>query len=63
MTMNPKQSPFEEQAWLYHGILDAVSDGMILSDLETGLVIEANPAACRMHGRTREGVSGRGGAT
>ncbi len=35
-------------------IFDAAIDGLIVSDLETGLIVEANPAACMMHGYTRE---------
>ena len=34
----------------YREIFNAVSDGLIINDLDTGLVLEANPAACRMHG-------------
>jgi PAS domain S-box-containing protein len=38
----------------YHDIFEAVRDGLIIHDLETGFVVEANPAACAMHGYTRE---------
>ncbi len=34
----------------YRDIFEAASDGLIVNDLDTGLVLEANPAACRMHG-------------
>ncbi|MGA7672197.1 MAG: PAS domain S-box protein [Nitrolancea sp.] len=34
----------------YHDIFDAASDGLVVNDLETGIVLEANPAFCRMHG-------------
>lgn len=34
----------------YRRIFEASSDGLIISDPETGLVLEANPAMCRMHG-------------
>ncbi len=37
----------------YRSIFDATNDGLIIYDLETGLVVEANPAACAMHGYTR----------
>jgi PAS domain S-box-containing protein len=37
----------EEQ---YRRIFEATSDGLIVNDLNTGLVVEANPAFCRMHG-------------
>lgn len=41
----------EEQ---YHEIFDATSDGLIINDANTGVIVEANPAACRMHGYSRE---------
>src|SRR5512142_2007743 len=37
----------------YWGIFDAVSDGLIIQDLETQRVVEANTAAATMHGYTR----------
>jgi PAS domain S-box-containing protein len=41
--MSPRQR-------LYQTIFEAASDGLIINDLETGLVLEANPAACTMYG-------------
>ncbi len=38
----------------YRNIFEAASDGLIINDLETGLVVEANPAAGAMHGYVRE---------
>ncbi len=43
----------EEQEGQYRSIFDAASDGLIITDLKTGRVVEANPAACAMHGCTR----------
>ena len=40
---------------LHRNIFDAVTDGLIITDLETGRVMEANPAACALHGCTRCG--------
>ena len=37
----------EEQ---YRRIFEATSDGLIINDFDTGLVVEVNPAFCRMHG-------------
>jgi PAS domain S-box-containing protein len=37
----------------YRSIFEATSDGIIINDLE-GFVVEANPAACAMHGYARE---------
>ena len=34
--------------------LNAAGDGLIIYDMETELVVEANPAACKMHGYPRE---------
>ena len=38
----------------YRNIFEAASDGLILYDMGTNLVVEANPAACRMYGYTRQ---------
>jgi two-component system nitrate/nitrite sensor histidine kinase NarX len=40
--------------WYYHSVFDSVTDGLIIIDLEDGCVVDANPAACAMHGQTRE---------
>ncbi len=44
----------EDKEQQYRIIFEAASDGMIISDLETGRVADANPAAITMHGYTRE---------
>jgi PAS domain S-box-containing protein len=46
--------PASEEEWQYRSIFDAAKDGLIINDLETGRILEANPAACTMHGYTRE---------
>jgi two-component system nitrate/nitrite sensor histidine kinase NarX len=38
----------------YRDIFESASDGLIIHDLETGRVVEANPAAAAMHGYARE---------
>jgi len=38
----------------YRNIFEAAGDGLIINDVETGLVVEANPAAGAMHGYARE---------
>ena len=43
-----------KKEWQYRSIFDTVNDGLIITDLETGLVVEANPAACAMHGYSRQ---------
>ena len=44
---------FEEKEAQYRSIFDSATDGLIISDLETGRVLEANPAVCAMHGYAR----------
>lgn len=39
-----------EREMQYRRIFEATSDGLVITDLETGVVLEANPAMCRMHG-------------
>lgn len=42
----------------YRSIFECTSDGLVINDPETGAVIEANPAFCRMHGYTYEEIIG-----
>ena len=56
---NPDRTLAVEKEWQYRSIFDAASDGIIVDDLETGLVVEANPMACSMHGYAREDFIGR----
>jgi len=44
----------EGEAGLYRTIFDAAADGLIVADLETECVLEANHAACTMHGYLRD---------
>ena len=44
------QERLQEKEAQYRSIFEATSDGLIINDLDTGLVVEANPAAYRMHG-------------
>lgn len=56
--MQPGQPNPKEEEWQYRDIFEAAYDGLIIIDLEDGLVVEANPAACRMHGFMREDFIG-----
>ena len=38
----------------YRNIFEAASDGLVIYDMELDSVVEANPAACEMHGYTRQ---------
>ncbi len=49
-----RSSQIEESERRYQSIFEIVSDGLIIHDLVTGLVVEANPAACSMYGYTRD---------
>ena len=51
--MNKKLSA-EDKEQQYRIIFESASDGMILSDVETGRVVDANPAAIAMHCFTRD---------
>ncbi|MDQ6920555.1 MAG: PAS domain-containing sensor histidine kinase [Candidatus Dormibacteraeota bacterium] len=42
----------------YRGIFEATTDGLTVTDLETGLVLEVNAAFCEMHGYRREELVG-----
>jgi len=52
--MQKSEQDQEERERQYRNIFDVVADGLIIHDLETGLVVETNSAACLMHGFTRE---------
>src|SRR5690349_23969472 len=38
----------------YQNIFEAASDGLVIYDIELDAVVEANAAACEMHGYTRQ---------
>jgi PAS domain S-box-containing protein len=42
----------------YRQIFEATSDGLVINDLATGVVVEANPAFCRMHGYSHDEMVG-----
>jgi PAS domain S-box-containing protein len=45
-TRNAQPTSEEE----YRSIFESAGDGLIIYDIKTGVVVEANPAACQMHG-------------
>jgi PAS domain S-box-containing protein len=49
-----KELSIEDREQQYRIIFESASDGMIISDIETGRVVDANPAAIDMHNFTRE---------
>lgn len=54
MNKPPSQINTEDKEQQYRVVFEAASDGMIISDVETGRVVDANPSAIAMHGYTRE---------
>lgn len=42
----------------YGAVFEATTDGLVVNDLETGVIVEVNPAFCRMHGYTHEEMVG-----
>lgn len=57
--MRQGQPDRKKSAEQYRGIFNALDDGVIIADLENGLVVEANPAAWLMHGCTRQEFIGQ----
>ena len=57
--MQKSKQDQREREWQYRSIFDTAVDGLIVHDLKTGFVVEANPAACLMHGYAREEFIGR----
>ena len=48
----------EERERLYHTVFDASPEAIFIEDLE-GNVLDVNPAACRLHGLTRDQLVGK----
>jgi len=44
------EAALREREEQYRSIFEATSDGLVINDLESGVVLEANPAAHHMHG-------------
>ena len=52
MTQDPASQITSEEE--YRNIFNAASDGLVIYDIGLDSVVEANPAACEMHGYTRQ---------
>jgi len=52
------EEALRERELQYRSIFEAVSDGLAINDLESGRLVEANPAFLRMHGYAREELIG-----
>ncbi|HEY7062113.1 MAG TPA: PAS domain S-box protein [Chloroflexota bacterium] len=44
------EARLRERETQYRAIFESTLDGLVINDPDTGYVVEANPAACRMHG-------------
>jgi len=53
-----RTSQSEERERRFQSIFEAAGDGLILIDLDTGIVVDANSAACTMYGYTRDEFTG-----
>lgn len=54
MNKNRSVIPINEKELIYRSIFDSTADGLIITDLESGIVMEANSTACQMHGYSRQ---------
>jgi PAS domain S-box-containing protein len=52
MSQIPERQLVSEEE--YRNIFEAASDGLVIYDIESDVVVEANPVACEMHGYTRQ---------
>ena len=52
------ETALREYERLYRNVFESVADGLAICDLQ-GLVVEANPAFCKMHSYDCDGVLGR----
>jgi PAS domain S-box-containing protein len=48
------EAALREREAQYRSIFESTTDGLVITDLESGRLVEVNPAFCAMHGFTRE---------
>jgi two-component system nitrate/nitrite sensor histidine kinase NarX len=56
---DPDPIKLEKRERIYQSIFDSVNDGLVISDLESGQIIEINSAACKLHGYLRDELIGQ----
>jgi PAS domain S-box-containing protein len=61
MTPAYSTEELQERERLYHTVFDSSPDAIFIEDLE-GNVLDANPAACRLHGVSRDQLIGKNAA-
>ncbi len=54
----PEQRALRAAEEQYRQIFEATGDGLAINDPDTGVLVEANPAYCRMNGYTRDEMIG-----
>ncbi|MBV9282176.1 MAG: PAS domain S-box protein [Chloroflexi bacterium] len=52
--LREREEQYREQEAKWRRIFESSSDGLIINDPARGVVVEANPAVCQMHGYTYE---------
>ena len=52
------QTALRESEARYRGVFDSATEGLLVID-DNGRIVEANPAACKMHGFEQKGLIGR----
>jgi PAS domain S-box-containing protein len=52
------EAQLREREEQYRAIFESTLDGLVINDPATGQIVEANPAACRMHGYSYEEFMG-----
>ena len=50
----------QESGERFHSIFDAVNDAIVINDIDSGAILDANPAMCAMFGYTVEELRGIG---
>ncbi len=48
------EAALREREDLFRRVFEAAADGLVITDLESGQILEVNPAICAMHGYSRE---------
>ncbi len=55
-TAQQAMQALERQKAQYRGIFEAVTEGLAITDLATGKLLEANPAYCQLHGYSPDAI-------
>src|SRR3954470_14388858 len=58
--LEERYTQLQESGERFHSIFDAVNDGIVINDIATGAILDANAAMCAMFGYTVEELRGIG---